>query len=110
MTFVLATIEAGHIFIFADTRVMEGDLPLPRTSGVVKTCFVTPTLAVSFANSPELAAKDINRFVFDGEPSKYSNTVEFFAASSREAGTERVIVLRAQIRVRDHPAARGHAP
>jgi hypothetical protein len=92
MTLVIARQLAEEIIILADTRLTEHGAILPLERGVIKTCIVAANVAVSFANSPDLAARDIARFaVQHPNGSNYITTKSFFEQSSAKTGVDYIL-------------------
>lgn len=62
MSFAYAKRFGSRVYIFADTRVSQNGIKLPPDKGVLKTTFLSPQAAISFCQSPDLAARDIDEF------------------------------------------------
>jgi hypothetical protein len=62
MTLAVARIVGHRLAVAADTLITEHDTPLPLSKGVIKSCMLPGDICVTFSNSPELAARDFERF------------------------------------------------
>jgi hypothetical protein len=100
MTFVLCKIIKSRVFIFADTRVTEHAVSLPPEQGLIKTSFLSPQVAISFSQSPDLAARDIKLL---GEQYKgcfgYSDALNFFSKSSSDTNNDYILVFLNPLRI-----------
>src|SRR4051812_31344976 len=92
MTLVVARTIGGKIGIISDTQLFQNDTTSSFQEGVIKSCILPGGMCVSFANSPELAARSINQFVNtfpDG--ANFSNSVNFLCQSSFDTGNEYIL-------------------
>jgi hypothetical protein len=94
VTLVVARYEEGRIAIAADTLVSAQDVPLPLTSGVVKSCCLPGYICVSFSGSPELAEKSFVKFVeLYPHGTNFDTTVAFFETSSATTDNDYIIAF-----------------
>jgi hypothetical protein len=94
MTFVLCRILGPRIFILADTRVTKGNSPLPKAEGVIKTCFLSPDICVSFSQSPDSASDDIRKLASELPDSmSYRNVIDFFERSSAQTNNDYLVAF-----------------
>jgi hypothetical protein len=94
VTLVVARCEKSRIAIAADTLVSAHDVPLPLTSGVVKSCCLPGYICVSFSGSPELAEKAFAKFVTSfPRGANFEATVVFFEASSAATNNDYIIAF-----------------
>jgi len=100
MTLAVARIVGSRIAIAADTLVMEHDHPLPVSKGVIKSCMLPGDICVTFSNSPELAARDFERFS-QSHPNGvgFSETISFFESSSSDTGNDYLLAFSRTPRV-----------
>jgi hypothetical protein len=101
MTLVVARISGARIAIAGDTRVsLHGDA-LPVSQGVIKSClFTDKDLCVSFANSPELAERDLAQFVTEYRGrTEFGRTLEFFERSSKMTGNDYLLACSTPPRI-----------
>jgi hypothetical protein len=100
MTLAVCKIRGPNVFIFSDTRIDKQGLRLPPHQGVLKTTLLSPTAAISFCNSPELAIRDIREF---GDQYRgtftYREALNFFEHSSNETNNDYLLVLMNPLRV-----------
>jgi hypothetical protein len=94
VTLVVARCQKGRIAIAADTLLSKGDVPLPLTEGVVKSCCLPGNVCVSFNNSPELAEKAFLQFT-ESYPrgANFGTTVAFFESSSSSTNNDYIIAF-----------------
>lgn len=94
MTLVVARIQGDRIAIASDTLLTEHQHPLPIQRGVIKSCMLPGDICVSYANSPELAERDFEKFVraFPGGTG-FSTVVSFFESSSRDTGNDYIVAF-----------------
>jgi hypothetical protein len=94
MTLVVARIVGSRISIAADTMISDNDKPLNFHQGVIKSCVIPGGICVSFAGSPELAAKEIWEFtkLYPGGAG-YSDTVSYFEKSSRLTNNDYIVAF-----------------
>jgi hypothetical protein len=100
MTLAVARIAGNRISVTADTLVMEHGKPLPHSSGVIKSCLLPGDICVTFSNSPELAARDFERFSqLHPNGIGFSETLSFFEKSSAETGNDYLLAFSRAPRV-----------
>lgn len=94
MTLVVARVFGERIAIVSDTLLSQNGLPIRNNWGVIKSCMLPGNICVSFANSPELAARDFKEFS-KKFPSGigFSQTVSFFENSSIKTGNEYLLAF-----------------
>ena len=94
LSLVVARILGGRISIASDTMISKQGVQLPLKDSLVKSCILPGGLCVSFTNSPELAARDLNRFV-ETYPSGagFAEAVAFFESSSSNTGNEYILAF-----------------
>ena len=102
MTLVLARIENGLIAMVGDTNLVKSDSKLPIQHGTIKVCPLPGGICVGYCNSPELAVRDINKFirsttsqdrVISNTEHRYTDVVNFFAESSKDTGNDYIIAF-----------------
>lgn len=94
MTLVVARISRGRIAIASDTLLTEHGRPLPHQEGVIKSCMLPGDICVSFANSPELAARDFRQFAvsYPGGTG-FAEVASFFERASRNSGNDYLVAF-----------------
>jgi hypothetical protein len=94
MTFVVAQAFGNRVLIAADTRLTGPGGSTRRNEGVVKTCFLSPTVCLSFSQSPELAEETIRAFheTYPVVPER-KLIEEFFLQGSRRTGNEYILAF-----------------
>lgn len=94
MTLAVARIVGNRIAVAADTLITEHGKPLPHSKGVIKSCMLPGEICVTFSNSPELAARDFERF-FSLYPQgvSFSEAVSFFEKSSTDTGNDYLLAF-----------------
>lgn len=94
MTLVVARSSGGRIAIVSDTMLTEHDFALPPQDGVIKTCMLPGGLCVSFANSPELAARDLMSFALRyPRGTSFNEAIGFFERSSADTGNDYILAF-----------------
>jgi hypothetical protein len=93
MTLIVGRTSGQTVAIVSDTQITEHDMRLPVGKGVVKS-YMLPGICVSFSNSPELAAKDIVRFLQEyPKGTGFANVVSFFERASADSGNDYLIAF-----------------
>ncbi len=94
MTLIVARIHGERIAIASDTLLTQHNLPTPNSQGVIKSCMLPGDICVSFANSPELAARDFKKFAMTYPiGAGFSTTVSFFEKSSGTTGNDYLLAF-----------------
>jgi hypothetical protein len=94
MTLAVARIVGNRIAIAADTLITEHGKPFPPSKGVIKSCMLPGDICVTFSNSPELAARDFERFSKSHpEGAAFSEAVSFFERSSFDTGNDYLLAF-----------------
>ncbi len=94
MTLVVARNSHGRIAIVSDTMLTEHDRALPHQQGVIKSCMLPGGLCVSFANSPELAARDFRKFVaMYPQGARFTDSIAFFERSSAKTENDYILAF-----------------
>jgi hypothetical protein len=94
MTLAVARIVGNRIAVAADTLITEHDKPLPHSKGVVKSCMLPGDICATFSNSPELAARDFERFSRSyPEGAGFTETISFFESSSTSTGNDYLLAF-----------------
>jgi hypothetical protein len=94
MTLAVARIVGNRIAVAADTLITEHHDPLPISKGVIKSCMLPGDICVTFSNSPELAARDFERFSQShSDGVGFAETVSFFERSSADTGNEYLLAF-----------------
>jgi len=94
MTLAVARIVGNRIAIAADTLITEHNKPLPPSKGAVKSCMLPGDICVTFSNSPELAARDFERFSKSHpEGAAFSEVISFFERSSVDTGNDYLLAF-----------------
>jgi hypothetical protein len=100
MTLAVARIAGNRIGVTADTLVTEHGKPLPYSKGAIKSCLLPGDICVTFSNSPELAARDFERFSqLHPNGIGFSETLSFFEKSSTETGNDYLLAFSRAPRV-----------
>lgn len=93
LTLVVGRVAGKRVAVVSDTQLTEHDMHLPITEGVVKSMML-PGICVSFSNSPELAARDIDEFARIHPPGTgFADTVAYFERASADSGNEYLIAF-----------------
>jgi hypothetical protein len=93
MTLAVGRVSGQRVAVVSDTQITEHDMPLPTTSGVIKTMML-PGICVSFSNSPELAARDIAQFAsVYPQGAGFADTVAYFEQASANSENEYLIAF-----------------
>lgn len=86
--------------VASDTQLTEHDVRLPIHKGVVKTYILPGGICVSFANSPELAVMDFQRFATAyPQGANFGNAISFFEAASAKSGNDYLIAFARQAKL-----------
>lgn len=94
MTLVVGRTTEQRTAVVSDTQIVEHDMPLPPTSGAVKTWMLPGGICVSFSNSPELAARDFADFArLYPQGTSFAEVVAFFERSSVQSDNEYLIAF-----------------
>jgi hypothetical protein len=94
MTLVVARIEGSRIAVVSDTIITEGDRSLPYQRGIIKSCMLPGNICVSFANSPDLAARDFTKFAEQfPQGAGFADIVSFFEKSSAETNNDYIVAF-----------------
>jgi hypothetical protein len=94
MTLIVARIEKGRLAIAADTMVSAQNKPLPMHSWVLKSICLPGGICVSYAGSPELAAKAFQEFRSRyPQGTSYAATIAFFEASSADTNNDYIVAF-----------------
>ncbi len=94
MTLVVARILGERIAIASDTMLTEHGRSLPHQQGVIKSCMLPGDICASFANSPELAARDFRRFIEKyPQGTEFAEAVSFFEKSSDATGNDYIVAF-----------------
>jgi hypothetical protein len=96
VTLVVARCEKGRIAIAADTLLSAHESALPLTAGALKSCCLPGYLCVSYAGSPDLAAKAFWEFEQTyPRGTTYDATVSFFEQSSSRTRNDYILAFGA---------------
>jgi hypothetical protein len=88
------------VAVASDTQLTEHDVRLPIHKGVVKTYILPGGICVSFANSPELAVMDFQRFATAyPQGANFGNAISFFEAASAKSGNDYLIAFARQAKL-----------
>ena len=100
MTLVVARCNGERVSLVADTQIAENGKPLPLGKGMAKLCAFPNGVCVGFANSPELARRDLWEFS-KRYPHQvdFSEAVSFFENSSRVTENEYLVAFAASAKV-----------
>lgn len=100
MTLAVCRISGRSLILLSDTRISNNDMTVKPQAGAIKTVLLSSEAAVAFSNSPELAARDINRFHDEfGCNFSFMQAVDYFSLSSLRTGNEYILAFRRPLRV-----------
>jgi len=71
----------------SDTRISAHGVALDRNQGRIKTVLLSPTLAVSFAGSPDLADRSLQNLKYSIDI-KFNDIVKYFQNASSDGGVD----------------------
>lgn len=94
MTLVVARIRDDRIAIASDTMTFIGPDRLPMADWTLKSIFLPGEICVSYAGSPELAAKEFQRFraIFSKGAGR-ADVVKFFEQSSGATNNDYIVAF-----------------
>ena len=94
MTLVVGRTSGRRVAIVSDTQIVEHDIPLPIQDGILKSYMLPGGISVSFSNSPELAAKDLKKFILEyPNGASFETVVSFFETASAASGNEYLVAF-----------------
>lgn len=100
VTLVVARNLRGRIAIVSDTMLTEHGRALPHQQGIIKSSMLPGGLCVSFANSPELAARDFKKFsAKNPQGASFADAVTFFEQSSSNTGNDYILAFSSSPRL-----------
>lgn len=78
----------------ADTRLTEHDRSLPPQKGTIKSCMLPGDICVSFSNSPDLAMRDLEKYIVCyPNGGNEVDTIKFFENSSKDTDNEYIVAF-----------------
>lgn len=109
MTLVIAKKTKNQIIILSDTRIFDPQDPSSRSNGMLKTTFLSPSVALAFTGDPTLAEQHVRAFAAGfGGATPYTATVGFFASATFDNANEYALAFAGPKRLFKLASGRSH--